>query len=384
MGQGDKFHRIIDLINEAMLDDTHWPYASALIDEICGSKGNILFFGKARSGNAPSNIYLARCCFRGEERPEQMREYLKYYHPLDEHVSRMHKLPDGKIVSVAEVFTEEERKKSQVYNEAYLRYEIQNALEVRLDMPGGSHIAWGIADPVDSRGWSMSRVEVISRLIPHIRQYVRVRAALAEANALRATVVELADHASMGILQLDQRGTVLNMNKKASELIRKDNGLSCLNNSLSCKQPIVQARLNGLLASALPRYGEQGRSGSMMIRRDSLLPVLALHVVPVEIRNRHYQTSRIAALVLLVDPVDRTGIDPAQVRESLGLTPRESRIAAMLAEGRTLHQIAAMTGRSYRTIRSQLNPIFTKFGVSRQVDLIQVIQALSRIPFSKD
>ena len=46
------------------------------------------------------------CGYRGERRPEQMREYPTHYHPLDEHVPRMRSLPDSTTVSVAERFAD--------------------------------------------------------------------------------------------------------------------------------------------------------------------------------------------------------------------------------------------------------------------------------------
>ena len=383
MSQQGTFRRIISSLNEAMLNDTHWPQASRLIDEVCGSKGNALFFGKA-SSNTHVEIYLTKCCYRGDSRPDQMHEYLKHYHAADEHVPRMRRLPHGKIVPIAEQFTEEERKRSRCYNEAYSRYDMQNALEVRLDEPGSAHIALGIADPVDSIGWSTSRVEMIARLLPHIRQYVRVHSALAEADALGASMMKLLDNTRAGIIQLDRRGLIVNMNDKAAESIRKNDGLSCRANSLIAVQPTDQSKLSELLARALPRYEEQARSGSMVIRQSSLLPMLALHVIPVSGQDECFRSLRIAALILLMDPMDGVSIDPNLVEELLGLSPKEARIAVMLAEGQTLRQIAVMTGRGYNTLRYQLHLIFTKLGISRQVELIQIIHALSELPTLKN
>lgn len=374
------FGRIISSLNEAMLDDTHWPQASKLIDEACGSKGNALFFGKA-SSSTHVDIYFTKCCYRGDSRPDQMHEYLKHYHAADEHVPRMRRLPHGKIVPIAEQFTEEERKRSRCYNKAYSRYEMQNALEVRLDMSDGAHIAWGIADPVDSTGWSTSRVEMIARVLPQIHQYVRVRSALTEADALGASLL---DSTRAGIIQMDRRGMIATMNDKASKLLAKNDGLTCRANSLIAVQPTDQSKLSELLARALPRYGAHARSGSMVIRQLGLLPMLVLHVMPVESREEHYQTRRIAALILLMDPMDRVSIDPDLVEELLGLSAKEARIAVMLAEGRTLRQIAAMTGRGYNTLRYQFHLIFTKLGISRQVELTQIIHALSEFPGLKN
>ncbi|MDE0204248.1 MAG: hypothetical protein OXK73_17655 [Rhodospirillaceae bacterium] len=53
---------------------------------------------------------------------------------------------------------------------------------------------------------------------------------------------------------------------------------------------------------------------------------------------------RVAALVLLVDPARRPRIDAGRVAASLGLTASEARTAALLAEGRSVLEIADMTG----------------------------------------
>ena len=383
MAQQELFNQIIALLNDAMLEDALWPKASRLIDQACGARGNVMIFGNPRP-NGSVDLYFTECCYRGEERPEQMREYLMQYHAVDEHVPRMRRLPDSRIVSVAEQFTAEERKRSRCYNEAYLRYETQNALEVRLDGPGGSHIGWALANPVDSVGWSSSRVEMFSRLLPHLRQYVLVRSALAEANAYGATVGDLLDHTRVGIVQMDRRGRVVAMNDRAGRLLRENDGLSCKDGSLVAPQSADQSRLDTLLAQALPRFGDPAVSSSMLIRRPSLSSMLILHVLPVTGRDEYYQARRIAALLLMIDPMDSVRIDAGLVQDVLGLSPREARIAVLLAEGRTLRQIAAMTGRRYSTIRSQLHHIFTKLRLSRQLELVEAVRALSRLPASKD
>ena len=42
MSDQSAFERILQSLHDAMLDDTHWPAASALIDELCGLTGNTL------------------------------------------------------------------------------------------------------------------------------------------------------------------------------------------------------------------------------------------------------------------------------------------------------------------------------------------------------
>ena len=49
MDERDALRRIVDAVNEAMLDDGRWAGASALIDEAVGAMGNMLTFGDERS-----------------------------------------------------------------------------------------------------------------------------------------------------------------------------------------------------------------------------------------------------------------------------------------------------------------------------------------------
>ena len=167
-----------------------------------------------------------------------------------------------------------------IYNKLLPRIDMRDGLTVRLDGPRGSHIIWGTADPVQGDGWSSAEFTNIERLLPHLRQYMRVRQALANAEALGSSLAGL----------LDNVGT--------------------------------------------------------------------------------------AVILLVVDPGDRTNIDLERVGAVLGLTPAQSQVAVSLAQGKTIRDIAMETGRSQTTIRWHIRHIFAKHGLSRQVELVQLVVSL--------
>ena len=383
MDQQDAFRRIVDSLNEAMLDDARWQDTSALIDEAIGAKGSYLIYGKETS-KGDSEIYFARTYYRGVDRSDWHREYFRDYYAEDEHVPRLRALPDGKVVRIASLFTERELKKSRTYNEFLGRFDAQKGLNMRLYGPGFSRLVWGIADPIDASGWSSSRIDMIGRVIPHIRQYVRVRTALVDAGVLGRSVAELLETTRAGVIQLDRSGQIVEANDRARELLRGNDGLSDRGGALRATTPEDNATLQNLLAQALPRFGEQGASGSMTVRRSSLLPRFALHVKPVADRELDDRSRHMSALVLIVDPMKRVRIDPGLVEAVRGLSPTEAEIAMLLAEGRTTRQIAATTGRGYSTVRTHLKHIFVKLGVSRQFEVVQLVLALSSLPVSRD
>ena len=379
MSQRDTLERVVDSLAEAMLDDARWPGTSALIDAACGARGSVLTFGEETSAD-DIEIFFAKCYHNGEDRSEWLQEYFRHYHPLDEHLPRLRNLPDSKIVHIANLFSEEEMKTSLTYNEALPRFETQNGLNVRLDGPYGSRIVWGIADPIDARDWSSAQIDMVARIAPHLRQYVRVRTALAEAGGLGASGTELLDNMRAGVIHLDRQGLIVEMNESARELLRRNDGLFDEAGVLCAANQKDNSRLEDLLSRALPRYGEQGASGSMMVKRSSSMLSLALHVKPVSSREEYYRSRQVAALVLIIDPVNRVRIDPGLLQTLLGLTPTESEIAVLLAEGWTARQIAAQTGRGYSTVRSHLKHISAKLKVSRQFEVVQTVLALSSLP----
>ena len=85
--------------------------------------------------------------------------------------------------------------------------------------------------------------------------------------------------------------------------------------------------------------------------------------------------------MLIVDPALRVRADPELVAQALNLTPAESHVAVMLADGRSVGDIAAATGRKESAVRWHMLHIFEKNAISRQVELVQMVRSLARIPW---
>ncbi len=116
MNRDDAFERCLEALYEAALDDTHWPAATTLIEEAVGIDGNLV--GVSEGSGEDLRVLFTRWLRRGEDRQEQAREYFDVYYPHDEAVPRMARLPHGRLVPLRDLYSEDERKASQVYNEA--------------------------------------------------------------------------------------------------------------------------------------------------------------------------------------------------------------------------------------------------------------------------
>ena len=382
MSQQDRFDRAISSLHEAMLGDAHWRESSALIDAACGWKGSHLVILDGHSGDGGRNRpewAFDQFYYHGESAAELGRIYVRDFFRQDERIPRLMRLPNQRLMHVTDVWTEPELKTSATYNDLLRWCWGQDGFNVRMDGPDGLDIIMGIADPVGGV-WNSGHIETIERMLPHIRQFIRVRHALVRAEALGTTLTGLLANAMVGVIYVDRRGAIVEANARAREILRQGDGLADRDGVLRARLATDDAKLQRVLADALPRLDRQPVSGSVTVERSLLLPRLVVHVNPVEVHQLDFGARSAAALVLLVDPGSRTSIDAGIVARTFRLTRAESQVAAALAEGRTVSEIAQTTFRAESTVRWLVKQVHAKLGISRQADLVRLVLSVTSAP----
>ncbi|MXX61501.1 MAG: hypothetical protein F4112_08940 [Holophagales bacterium] len=380
MNSLDAFDRALAALHQAALDDAHWPAAATLIEELCGTTGNVLTVSEGSGEELRVHFY--QHFYRGEPREDLTRLYLEVYYPQDEAPPRVIERPAGQVIHAPELYTERELKTSVAYNEGYRRLHNQNGLITRFEGLDGLRIVWALNDPVDSDGWQPAQLRLIESLLPHVRQFVRVRQALVGADALSAGLTGLLENGRIGVLHLDRSGRLLAANTPGRDILRRGEGLSDRDGALHASLPADDGRLRRLLKRALPVFGsaKPPAGGSMRIQRPLLRSRLELHVHPVETEQADFGGRRVAALALVVDPESRPRIDPVRLSVLLGLSPSESVVSALLAEGRPVREIAATAGYKESYVRWLLKQVYKKQGVSGQIALVQRVLTAYAFP----
>ena len=235
---------------------------------------------------------------------------LSDYYRRDEAILRLYGLRDGELAYKSDLYTDQEKLTSAVYNEFRRVNGTQNGLFVWLDGLDGSAIVLSFGNSAERGGWGHDQIEAIKRLAPHIRQFVRVRDAITDAPALGASLAELLENGPSGFIQLDRRGRILEASDRARDILLKRDGLRDERGALAARMQGEDAELQRLLAQALPRYGVQGAGGSMKITRRKGRAPLVLEIHPVREMGTGYRAQEVGALVLVVDPTARPRVDP--------------------------------------------------------------------------
>ncbi len=366
MGQQDKFDRILASMHDAALDDAQLGRASALMEDGFEIVGTHLILHDRRTMGFDDVLP-----WRGD--PGIREDYLKYYIAHDPRVPRVLQLPDSQVISTQDTYSDAERRTSPVYNEWLSRNGAQDGLHVRLDGSDGLDIVWVAGDPTRRDGWSSDRLRMFEGLLPHVRQFVRVRQTLAGAGALNASLSALLDNAMVGVAYLDRRGMIVEANARARAILRRGDGLEDRAGYLRARVAADDVRLGTLLAKALPGSARLVTSGSTAVQRSPTLPRMAVHVLPVAVEGKEFIISRVAALVLMVDPGAKLRVDAERVGTSLGLTRAESRVAVALAEGASVREVATTTGRQESSVRWLIKQIHAKLEIPRNADLVRMV-----------
>ena len=366
MNRRDPFERLLASLHDAALDDALWPEAAGRIDEACGATGSSLIVSNV------GKVFYARFYRRGEHRADLERDYYDNYFHRDERVPRLRHLREGKLIRVANLYSAEELKTSATWNEAVPRAGTRNSLNVCLRGLGGLRVTWVVADSA-AGDWDSGRIRMIRRLLPHIRSFVHVRQAVAEARALGPSPLHLFANARLGVIHLDRHGRIAQANGRAGDLLAGGNALRQEEGFLRARRPEDDTRLKRLVSAALPTFNAQGTGGSMLVRQPAPRPALTLHVQPATVRQFDLGAPNVGAMVL-IEGLDRpTPPDVRLVGSALGLPPGLSRVAVLLAEGKTMSDIAVLCGLAESSVRTYVKRIHRKLGVSRRADLVRLV-----------
>ena len=378
MAAEDKFERVLVNLYKAALGDVTWVSAAALINDMLRTSGHSVTYAEVGPGGEPE-IHLSRFFLGTEHRDDLEHLYYRDYFWRDEAIPRLYGLRDGELVRKSDLYTDQEKKTSAVYNEFRRVNGTQNGLFMGLEAMDGCSTVLSFGDSTERGGWGHDQIRAIRRLAPHIRQFGRVRRAMADAKALGASLMELLENRRSGIIQLDRRGRILEASDRARSILLKRDGLRDEKGVLAAGHQGENAELQRLLAQALPPYGVQGTGGSMKITRRKARAPLVLEIHPVRGMDADYRGWQVRALVLVVDTAARPRVDPDLAAAVLGLTPMESRVAVAVVTGQTVAGTADALDCAESTAKTHLKRVYRKLGIRKQTDLVRRVLSLEAL-----
>ena len=265
--------------------------------------------------------------------------------------------------------------RNSVYADWLVPLGLRHTTAIKVRSEGSAMDFLSFIRPRDADVFSPREKAFLDQLMPHL-----TRAAI-----LRARMVDLSRQASLGIaalqtlpqgmLVLDAQCLIHFANPAAERLMTPPSVVSASRQRLKCASEPLQTRMQHLVEQACGNPGKAGAFDSSVSASTAarlvvtVLPLKSSHVLAMSWQKP-------LALVILMVPGAISALDHRLVSDMLGLSPTEARLLLLLAAGKSVKDFALVEGCSWHTARAHMKNLMRKTGCHRQVELVQLLQAL--------
>ncbi len=217
------------------------------------------------------------------------------------------------------------------------------------------------------------------RLIaPHVRRAIAI-SHLLEVKTLEAlTFASALERLTVGVLLVDEHSGIVHANAAAGAMLRARDPIRSQQGRLTLAYAAANKALQMAVEVAARNEMDLGRRGiGIPMRRADGTPTVA-HVLPLRAGQLRPGLAQRVPAAVFVAPAASPPRMPADALALLyDLTPAESRIFELIADGQAPSDIAVVLSIAPSTVKTHLLRVFEKTGCSRQVELVKLATSMS-------
>lgn len=250
---------------------------------------------------------------------------------------------------------------------------LQNVLGIDVCEPGGHRIRLRASRRLGDPDFGPDEKSLFEALAPHLAEaaglFLHLDSVEAEQNLYATALNRLA----FGAVVVDRQGTVLRITEKAQQILRQHDMLIAVDGGWRLA---MAGRQRGGLAEAIRRHATPDHAGDPawpILVQTETGEMLNLIVRNAEINARLDHPLEGAALITISDAGSTDAPSPRTLAMLYGLTPCESRLAALLGQGLDLDTASERLGIAKNTAKAHLRMIFAKTRVTRQSSLVRLV-----------
>jgi DNA-binding CsgD family transcriptional regulator len=355
---------------EAAFDAALWPEALRQLGELQGSVGAGLVIWDGVAGRV---AHVANG--GGMMESEASVAYERYYARIDTYRPLIAAAPLGAWLPCATFFDQHYVARSELYNDFLIPHGVRHLVATRLLEVDDFTAFVAIHRGPRQAPFSPPEIRRLEDLSRNLRRAIKLFLHFARARLEHEVSSIVLDRLETPAMLVDATGRVLFCNAAAEAVLRHDEGINVQQGHLRAARSSEDSRLQALIADAASTFGRTG--GEMLMERPAGQQPIVLLISPIGPMTAHGLPPITAgALVLFNDPA-RQARQPAKRLQALfGLTKAEAMLAQALLDGHRLTEIADTRRVSIETVRTQLQSLLKKTGVTRQADLMRILLTL--------
>ena len=367
------FVNAVEAIYDAAPDPSRWPHALQAIADCFGDVGTILIWRRDDGSFGTIASSMLEAAQKDYAENGWNRRDLPAIRAVERGLwLRTDAVTDRHAVSDEEMVTD------PFYTEFMARYGLR--WRAAIGVAPDPHIAAAISvqRSASKSPFSDEELERATRLGRHAEKSLRLSIRLFDAELVKVGLGEALARVAIGVFALDSLGRVVFSNPEGKRLL--GDGMELVNDRLLVGAAAERAALEAAIAQMTRAAPEDVAADPkpILIHRQKAERPLAVYVLPIALSSHPAAQflTHARAIVLAIDPEASGPADPALVRDVLGLTLGEARMAALIGTGLSPRESAEKLGITEETARTVLKRVFSKTGVSRQSELVALLTKL--------
>jgi DNA-binding CsgD family transcriptional regulator len=221
--------------------------------------------------------------------------------------------------------------------------------------------------------------ERLKLLLPHLRRSISIAQLMDEKTSGERQLRTVVDALAAPVLFVDDSLRLHYANRAAERLLREENLFKLGRSRLSCHS----ARDQKALLTAI-RSGASGQSSLSLTAGDQQIVMATLLPLNQGLRREASQPTLATVALFINAPSERFEFAGEAIARQFRLTGAELQLLLALLEGDTVRKAAERFGVARSTVKTHLQRLFAKTGVTRQSDLIRKMNGLARGVVGRD
>lgn len=285
--------------------------------------------------------------------------------------------PIGRILPSHEILPLRDLRRTEFYSDILAPEKVDHCVISTAYRNQNINFTFSIMRSDGEGPYTNEEIAKLQTLMPHLRRSAEMRLNFEAFKALSIRQQQVLDQINTGIILVDETEQFHCINQAAEEIVREDNGLIFIGNSLTACDPRTARKLSELVAAT----ASGGAGGSLAIPREMMYDPLLVLVLPLRgmIRDMLSPPSRNRQTVALFikDPLrGLSGLDDV-LGPLFRLTKAEIRVALALGSGQSVGAVASRLGISLNTVKTHAKRIYEKMGVANHAELVKKLSRLA-------
>jgi DNA-binding NarL/FixJ family response regulator len=235
----------------------------------------------------------------------------------------------------------------------------------------------GIHRRKTSGPWERKHLDALTDLAPHLQRALHIHREFTRMRLREQAIQKGLDRLLIGLILFDEFMHPVYLNPIAKAALDDHPAIRYQHQKLSAHRIAETRAIYDALQKAVNASSDDDPalcSTALGIRHPEYPSPLPMLVTPVTAGSTNDLSALDArAAILISDPGKNQPIVPEALHSAYGLTTKEAEVAIAVANGMTLEAISESRDVAVSTVRSQLNSVFNKLGISRQAELVKVL-----------